>query len=516
MNGLGAVLLQNDAPVAFASKSLTETEKRYANIERDLLAVVFGCERFHTYIYGKPVIIKSDHKPLQNIHQKHIAHAPPRLQRMLLRIQPYDCTILYKPGKEMVIADYLSRANPEEGNTIALEATIYAVHATDSKIEQIKTETKKDPELGPLLEQIIHGWPDNSNQVQKGLRRYWSIKDYLSVDDGLVLKGAAIVIPKTMREEILARIHDGHQGIQKSILKARDCVYWHGLQKDITEMVQSCIYCSEHSKSQRKEPLQPHEIPGRPWQKIAADLFEIDGQQFLMVADYYSKMPFVKSMAKITSNACIEYLKSIFAVHGIPDELITDNGRQFQKSFSAGEFKEHYLPESETPTLNLLTSSSLIDRQHTQKHYYDTHTKELPVLQVNSRVTVQDTTTGRWSPATVINHSGDPRSYIVQTDSGQILRRNRLRLRETQVPKDITASPRSSRGEEHHPPSSQIVNNADVTPTNTEPHGSGLGLPSTTKDDDLPGNNSGTNDSAPSSHTSRYGRAIVRPKQFSD
>ncbi|GFO29369.1 transposon ty3-i Gag-Pol polyprotein [Plakobranchus ocellatus] len=324
LNGLGAVLLQNDAPVAFASKSLTETEKRYANIERELLAVVFGCERFHTYIYGKPVIVKSDHKLLQNIHQKHIAHVAPRLQRMLLRIQPYDCTILYKPGKEMVIADYLSRANPEEGNTIALEATIYAVHAKDSKIEQIKTERKKDPELGPLLEQIIHGWPDNSNQVQKGLRRYWSIKDYLSVDDGLVLKGIAIVIPKTMRAEILARIHDGHQGIQKSILKARDCVYWHSLQKDITEMVQSCIHCSEHSKSQRKEPLQPHKILGRPWQKIAAD-----GQQFLMVADYYSKMPFVKSMAKITSNACIEYVKSIFAFHGIPDELITDNGRQF-------------------------------------------------------------------------------------------------------------------------------------------------------------------------------------------
>ncbi|GFO45202.1 hypothetical protein PoB_007170700 [Plakobranchus ocellatus] len=150
----------------------------------------------------------------------------------------------------------------------------------------------------------------------------------------------------------------------------------------------------------------------------------------------------------------------------------------------------------------------LIDRQNTQKHYYDTHTKELPVLQVNKRVTVQDTT-GSWSPATVINHSGDPRSYIVQTDSGQILRRNRLHLRETQVPKEMIASPRSSRGEEHHPLSSQIANNADVIPTNTEPHGSGLGLPSTTKDDDLPGNNSGTNDNAPSSHTSRYGRAIV-------
>ncbi|GFO14313.1 hypothetical protein PoB_004081800 [Plakobranchus ocellatus] len=100
--------------------------------------------------------------------------------------------------------------------------------------------------------------------------------------------------------------------------------------------------------------------------------------------------------------------------------------------------------------------------------------------------------------------------------TGQILRRNRLHLCETQVPKEMTASPRSSRGEEHHPLSSQIANNADVIPTNTEPHGSGLGLPSTTKDDDFPGNNSGTNDNAPSSHTSRYGRAIVRPKRFSD
>ena len=88
--GVGAVLLQHDKPIAFASKSLSECERRYANIEREMLAVVFGCERFHTFVYGKRFTVESDHKPLEMIHLKNLSAAPQRLQRMLLRIQPYD------------------------------------------------------------------------------------------------------------------------------------------------------------------------------------------------------------------------------------------------------------------------------------------------------------------------------------------------------------------------------------------------------------------------------------------
>ena len=104
-------------------------------------------------------------------------------------------------------------------------------------------------------------------------------------------------------------------------------------------MIQRCVLCAEHNIFQQKEPLRDHELPGRPWQKIAADLFEIGEQQFLLIADYYSKMQFVNNMIKITSSACIDFMKSvlIFAFHGIPfpDELITDNGRQF----ASGEFQ---------------------------------------------------------------------------------------------------------------------------------------------------------------------------------
>ena len=107
--GLGACLLQDGQPIAYASKSLTDTETRYANIERELLAIVFACQRFNTYVLGRPFTVESDHKPLEMIHQKNLASAPPRLQRMLLQLQRYDVTIRYRPGKEMLLADALSR-----------------------------------------------------------------------------------------------------------------------------------------------------------------------------------------------------------------------------------------------------------------------------------------------------------------------------------------------------------------------------------------------------------------------
>ena len=86
MKSLGAALTQDRKPVAFASKALTDVESRYANIERELLAVVYGYKKFHTYLYGRSFTIHTDHKPLESIHLKHLTAAPPRLQRMLLRL----------------------------------------------------------------------------------------------------------------------------------------------------------------------------------------------------------------------------------------------------------------------------------------------------------------------------------------------------------------------------------------------------------------------------------------------
>lgn len=109
--GLGAVITQDERPIAYASRSLTETEKRYAQIEKELLAVTFGLERFHQYTYGVNVTVENDHKPLENILRKSLLQTPPRLQRLLLRLQKYDFNFKYVPGKQLIIADTLSRAH---------------------------------------------------------------------------------------------------------------------------------------------------------------------------------------------------------------------------------------------------------------------------------------------------------------------------------------------------------------------------------------------------------------------
>ncbi|CAC5408070.1 unnamed protein product [Mytilus coruscus] len=103
--GLGAAVMQEDRPVAYASRALTDTETRYAQIEKELLSVIFGLEKFHSYTYGRTVNVISDHKPLESIMKKPLHAAPKRLQRMLLRLQKYDIILQYRPGKEMYLAD---------------------------------------------------------------------------------------------------------------------------------------------------------------------------------------------------------------------------------------------------------------------------------------------------------------------------------------------------------------------------------------------------------------------------
>ena len=109
--GLGAVLLQNNYSIAYASRALTDTQQRYAQIEKEMLAVVFGCTKFHDHIYGMPnVEVESDYKPLEAILRKPLHQAPLRLQKMIMTTQKYSLNVTYRPGKQLVLADTLSRA----------------------------------------------------------------------------------------------------------------------------------------------------------------------------------------------------------------------------------------------------------------------------------------------------------------------------------------------------------------------------------------------------------------------
>ena len=328
--GLGAVLLQDERPVAFASKALTETEQRYANIEREMLAVVFGCTRFHTYLYGSTFIVESDHKPLESIHKKNLANAPPRLQRMLLRLQPYDFKLVYKPGSQVALADGLSRINPQKQPTIELNSTIHTINVAPNRLEELQRRTDESKELKALKELTVDGWPDEASLVPKELRKHWSAKDSFSVEDGVLLKGCRIVIPEGMQQEVLKKLHEGHQGVTKTQLRAKSCVYWDGINKDIAHMVESCTSCREHQRAQQREPLLQHEIPSKPWETVGTDLFHLHGDEYLIITDYHSKFPFIRKVrGRCTSGSVVQITKDIFSEQGIPLKVISDNGPQF-------------------------------------------------------------------------------------------------------------------------------------------------------------------------------------------
>ena len=224
---LGVALTQEGRPIAFASKSLTDTEKRYANIERELLACVFGALRFHTYLYGKPFLIESDHRPLEMISRKNLTAAPARLQRMLLRLQRYDYQITYKPGKEMTLPDSLSRL-PKGGQDaeIDLNVKVCFVQFSTQKLNELREATITDPTLNLLMKYIVNGFPEKQRDIHSDVRCYWPFRDELSLENGIILKGEQTVIPESLRKCYLEMIHTVHQGITRCQQRARSCVYW--------------------------------------------------------------------------------------------------------------------------------------------------------------------------------------------------------------------------------------------------------------------------------------------------
>ena len=261
--GLGTALFQNNKPIAFASKALTPAETRYANIEWELLAVVYGCEKFHSYLYERSFVVRTDDRPLEQVHKKNLMQAPPRLQRMLLRLQPYDCIIKYLPGREMVTADALSRLSPmDEFEVPDMNLKIHhLIRITPAKMEEFKEETGRDETFQLLSHKVIQGWPDSVKKIDPEVKLYWPLRDGILMEDGLIFLGSRVIVPESLRGSILQQIHGGHLGTEKCKLRAKSCAYWPGIYKEIENLVNSCCACQKYHSAMQKEPMIPSESP---------------------------------------------------------------------------------------------------------------------------------------------------------------------------------------------------------------------------------------------------------------
>ncbi|XP_045023113.1 uncharacterized protein K02A2.6-like isoform X3 [Daphnia magna] len=314
-------------------------------IEKELLAVQFGLLRFRQYVYGQKVTVETDHKPLVGLLEKPIATCSPRIQRMRLQLQRFDFRLVYKPGKELFIADTLSRAPSPRLFTddVTQDSEDQVHHVLHSLVTSVSTRkryaevTALDPTLQLLKTVIQKGWPEKRAQCPAAVKPYWSVRSELSMVEGILLCGSRLVVPMSLRRETMEGIHDGHFGETKSVLRAKSAVYWPGWEDQVKNMVASCSVCQENRGRNPKLPLHPVRLPDYAFQLVSADLFEFERVNYILLVDAYSKWPCVVPLKSTTSSAIIEEMSRFFCDFGRPEELESDNGTQF----SSAEFREY-------------------------------------------------------------------------------------------------------------------------------------------------------------------------------
>ncbi|GBO01192.1 hypothetical protein AVEN_223884-1 [Araneus ventricosus] len=222
-----------------------------------------------------------------------------RMQRFYLQLQCCDYEIFYKPGYEIFVSDTLSRAPliknhfPTPGEDSLVLSVLDSLPISDIKLKKISDANKSDPVVQELKSLLESGW-DSSKGMSLSAIKYLQYKLHLMqyklhfVDD-LLFKLDLIVVPESMRREILNRLHEGNFGIVKTISMARTCVFWPGISKDIKEMIEKCPVCAEFQIGNAPEPEIPHEFPTSPWVKVAIDFFNFNGKNYVEIVDYYSK-----------------------------------------------------------------------------------------------------------------------------------------------------------------------------------------------------------------------------------
>jgi transposase InsO family protein len=257
---------------------------------------------------------------------------------MLLQLTKYNLDVRYVPGKDQLISDCLSRAPLAETEPITTHEDKIGINLVDKirlandTLGRFRDATSLGETSMIVMEYVIKGWPSEREQTDEIAREYWSFKEELSVEDGLLFKSDRIVVPRTLRAGVLDDIHGAHLGESKSLCFARDYIFWPSMTAQVKDRVRSCSICNAFRHQQQKETLKPHEIPGLPWQVIGTDLFEYGGHTYLVVTDFYSKYFELELLRQSTATCLINNLKKIFARFGIPDEVISDNGSQYSNT----------------------------------------------------------------------------------------------------------------------------------------------------------------------------------------
>ena len=340
--GTAAVLTQTDPSgregpkvVQYVSRTLSDAERRYSQIEKEALAVVWACEKLQPYLLGHRFIIYTDNKAVELIMRNPLSTPPARILRWQLRLSGYDFEVVHKPGLGN-IADFLSRhpraalkgefSDPGEHLVCAVVEEALQIALTRSRIQHA---TKADRAMRALAEMILAG-RFTASAKDDALLPFKHVFDELSItEDGLIMRGDRLVLPQSLRTDATRLAHEGHLGLRKTLETLRARVWFPGMQEMVQKHYEQCS-CQLESDTTRKTPLRMSEMPRAPWVEASLDFFgPFDSIYLLVLVDDYSRFPIVDIISATSAAVVSERLDRIFSIFGTPEVIRTDNGPPF-------------------------------------------------------------------------------------------------------------------------------------------------------------------------------------------
>ena len=346
--GVGAVLSHIidgvEKPCHFVSRTLSETERRYSQTEKEALAIVYGMKQFHEYLWGQKFKVVTDHKPILGIFSDHKPISPQasgRIQRWALLLQAYDFELTHRSGKLLCTADMLSRLPQQdvvENAAVPADwvSLINFMGSLPITTEDIRADTAADTLMSTVYKYTGNGWPAKTvNNVD--LVHYSRRKDELSLQDGCLLWGTRVIIPPKLRQGIIKELHADHAGSSRMKELARSYLWWPNLDRDLENVASTCEKCLENRPNPPKAELHPWEWPKHPWHRVHIDFAgPVENNYFLIIVDAHSKwVDIYKTRGTSTADA-IKGLRQSMAVFGLPVTVVSDNG----PCFTSSEFKE--------------------------------------------------------------------------------------------------------------------------------------------------------------------------------
>ena len=354
-----------EKPIAFASKSLSKTQLKYSQLDKESTAIHWAVNKFYAYLYGRKFTLITDCQPLTAIFNPHKSipvTAAARLQRYAIFLSGFDYDIRYKSTKQNSNVDALSRlpvkstADQDEDD----ECSVYYTSQIDQlpvSSAEIARETRRDKLLSRVYEHVATGWPPDACVENQALKPYFTRRNELSIHQGVIMWGCRVVVPIKLRSRVLQVLHTGHLGIVKTKGIARSYVFWPGIDSELEQMIKRCHGCQMQKKAPTQVNVHPWEWPTSNWERIHIDYAgPFLGRMFLVVVDAHSKWPEVVEMQSTTAEKTIQALRTIFGRNGLPRQICTDNGNQFTSQEWADFMKAngivHYRTSVAKPSTN--------------------------------------------------------------------------------------------------------------------------------------------------------------------